>query len=643
MADLSYKISLSDPGHYRFVMPEGFDDAVEVHLWGAGGGYGAGGAAGGGGGYVKSTVYISAGATVDIGVGGEGQSAADVNTAGVGGVSMTSKYRGGSGGGRGGWCGNVNGPMASAGGGGATAIDVNGTAAAVAGGGGGGGGYGHKGAKYGGYPAGVYPDWIVSGTNGANASWGGGGAGGFNGGASGYASGHAVIGGNGGTNFGTLAVPGDGAVSGGADYRVVFDLPPSIGNASYNGYAILIFTRKKTLSWKRDSGNVRVVLSNVATISTGSIVQQEYTESAQGNAIVKQGTTGGNTIIVSYLDSNVFVNNSGNIASGTWTGNLIILEDDVDSNVYPISTTALGDWVSVANVYYKTTTSGVLNNSSFGELTSQSFTSAGTYTFTVPTNVRRITVKASGAGGGGGGNDSKGGASGVDGSLITSTIDVIGGATYTIMVGQGGRGGATTPGTGGAPGGAGGSGYASGGAGSSAGPSPWSGGGGGGGGASGIVLASTPLVVAAGGGGGGGAGNHSNGQGVYPGGYSASPTGNAGTAKGGDGGGAGGGGGGYPLGGEGGAAAAGDNGGYSGAIGKSYPTSGLGYSLLENGGGIGGSAGGGNGSDGFLEISYNVYYYTPGTWVPVETVYYKNNGTWQNLLSDNNLQIAKIG
>lgn len=643
MADLSYRVNLANPGHYSFTMPEGFDDKVEVHLWGAGGGAGAGGAAGGAGGYVKSIVTISAGDTVDIGVGGAGVSAASINTAGAGGVSMTSKYRGGSGGGRGSWCGNVNGPMASAGGGGATAIDVNGTAAAVAGGGGGGGGYGHKGAKYGGYAAGVYTDWVMSNTNGGNATWGGGGGGGYLGGSSGYASGHAVIGGNGGTNFGTLAVTGLDPSSILAGARLVYNVPTTAGGAGFNGYAIIIFTRKNSLLWKQSNGNVRVTLSNSATITAGSIIQQEYSESIQGNAIVKQGTSGGNTIIVSYLDSNVFVADSGNIASSPWTGNLI-LPGDIDANVYPTTTTSLGDWVTVANVYYKTTTSGVLNNLSSGEPTTTSFTRAGTYTFTVPSNVKLLTVRASGGGGGGGGYDSNGGASGLGGSLITGRIEVTPGTTYTVVVGQGGRGGAG--GVGNAAGGAGGDGGplgGAGGAGSNSGPTPWSGAGGGGGGASGVLSVSAPLVVAGGGGGGGGGGNHSGGQGVYPGGTSASTVGGAGAAKGGDGGGAGGGGGGYPLGGAGGAIQGGDNGGYSGATGQSYAPDTPGYSLIVNGGSIGGAPNGNPGADGFVEISYNVYYYLPGTWVPVESVYYKLDGEWQNLVSSNIPAITKIG
>lgn len=640
MADLSYRVNLENPGHYRFTMPDGFDDRVEVHLWGAGGGFGAGGASGGFGGYTRSVIYISAGSTVDIGIGGVGQNAADINTPGSGGISMLSKYRGGRGGGRGRWCGNVKGPMASAGGGGATAIDINGTSAAVAGGGGGGGGYGHKGVRYGGYNAGYSSDWVVAGTNGGNATWGGGGGGGYAGGSSGYAAGHAVIGGNGGTSFGDTKLYGT-AIS---DPRQVFGTPVNVGNPGFNGYAVIIFTRKKSISWKRSNGNVRVVLSGTTTITANSIVQQEYSDTIQGNAIVRTGTSGGNTIVVSYLDSNVFVTDSGNVTTTSWTGNLI-LPGDVDANVYPISTTDLGDWVQVANVYYKATEAGIINNLSSGEPTVFTYNQPGTYTFTAPANVRLITVKAKGAGGGGGGNDSKTGATGLPGDFVTDVINVTPGHQYSVVVGAGGGAGATTPRVGGSPGGRGGSGIFPGGAGGTAGTVGWSGGGGGGGGASGISGITSPgvLLVAAGGGGGGGAGNNSNGQGVSPGGYAGSSTGGAGAIKSGDGGGGGGGGGGYPLGGAGGAVPAGDVGGYTGATGQSYATFGPRYQLVVGGGGAGGSGGrGDNGSAGYVEISYHVYYYLPGTWVPVDNVYYKVNGVWENLVSRNDIPITKL-
>jgi hypothetical protein len=576
MLDLTQRINLSDPGHYSFIMPEGFDDTVEVHLWGAGGGTGAGGAAGGGGGYAKSFITVSAGDTIDIGVGGVGQNAASINTAGAGGVSMTSKYRGGSGGGRGSWCGNVNGPMASAGGGGASAVDVNGTAVAVAGGGGGGGGYGHKGAKFGGYPAGLYPDWIVSGTNGANATWGGGGGGGANGGSSGYASGHAVIGGNGGTNFGTVLASGVGTISGGSTPRLIFDLPANVGNAGFNGYVILVFTRKKTLLYKQSNGNIRVTLSNVATISTGSTVQQEYTESAQGNAVVKQGTAGGNTIIVSYLDSNIFINDSGNISSSPWTGNIIV--GDLDSNVYPIATESLGDWVSVANVYYKATEAGVLNNTSDGALNTQSFETAGTYSYTVPPNVRMLTVKACGGGGAGGSgdggknNDGPGWGGGGSNLVTEGPFAVTPGQVLTITVGAGGTG-RLGGGFAGKP----------------------------------TTITGTGVSYSFAGGAGGSAvagwGGPGEGGSQNAGGPGANGAGDGGRPSGGKS--------------NNGGANGGDGGPYNQQFGRS-------------------------GDDGSIEISYRIYYYNPGTWVPVENIYYKNDGTWQNLVSSNELVINKI-
>jgi hypothetical protein len=588
MSDLTQRINLSDPGHYSFIMPEGSDNTVEVHLWGAGGGTGAGGAAGGGGGYAKSFITVSAGDTVDIGVGGVGQNAASVNTAGVGGVSMTSKYRGGNGGGRGSWCGNVDGPMASAGGGGATAIDVNGASAAVAGGGGGGGGYGHKKVKYGGYPAGLYPDLIVSGTNGATATWGGGGGGGYNGGASGYASGHAVIGGFGGTNFGTVVANGDGTITGGVTPRLIFGLPPNVGNAGFNGYVILVFTRNKTLQYKQANGNIRVTLSNVATISTGSTIQQEYTESAQGNAVVKQGTAGGNAIIVSYLDSNIFINDSGNISSSPWTGNIIV--GDLDSNVYPIATETLGDWVSVANVYYKATEAGVLNNTSDGALNTQSFKTAGTYTYTVPPYVRMLTVKACGGGGAGGSgdggknNDGPGYGGGGSNLVTEGPFAVTPGQVLTVTVGRGGFG------------------------------------------------------------------SRNSGSGLYGGGEAGRPTTitGAGVNFSFDG---GGGGGGHPGWGGAGESFPGSGGvitgggpGANGAASGGYPSGGK----SNNGGANGGNGGphnmqaGTNGGSGSIEISYRIYFYTPGTWVPVQDLHYKNNGTWQNLVSSEELIINKI-
>lgn len=82
----------------------------------------------------------------------------------------------------------------------------------------------------------------------------------------------------------------------------------------------------------------------------------------------------------------------------------------------------------------------------------QSYTTPGTYIWTVPPCVTEITVKVWGAGGGGGGaiaimrsgNESEAcasGGGGGGGGYSSSTITVIPGQTYTIVVGAGGTGG----------------------------------------------------------------------------------------------------------------------------------------------------------------------------------------------------------
>ncbi|MDB5177099.1 MAG: hypothetical protein JWN75_767 [Candidatus Saccharibacteria bacterium] len=110
----------------------------------------------------------------------------------------------------------------------------------------------------------------------------------------------------------------------------------------------------------------------------------------------------------------------------------------------------------------------------------QLYTSQGTSSYTVPTGVTSITVKAWGAGGGGGAGGGTGaGGAGGGGGYVTTTISVTPGETLNVYVGGGG--GAGTRNTGG--------------------------GGGGGGSFSGIARGAVPLAIAAGGAGGGGGNN----------------------------------------------------------------------------------------------------------------------------------------
>lgn len=107
------------------------------------------------------------------------------------------------------------------------------------------------------------------------------------------------------------------------------------------------------------------------------------------------------------------------------------------------------------------------------------FSTAGSSTFTVPSGVTNLTVKAWGAGGGGGASDATGGGgagAGAGAGFVQGTITTIPSEILSVLVGGGGAGGSTATSTGA----------------------------GGGGGYSGVMRTTTPLVVAGAGGGGGG-------------------------------------------------------------------------------------------------------------------------------------------
>lgn len=145
---------------------------------------------------------------------------------------------------------------------------------------------------------------------------------------------------------------------------------------------------------------------------------------------------------------------------------------------------------------------------------SETYSSAGTYTYTVPSGVETIRAVVRGSGGGGGGagiGDPSGdgaasshGGNGAGGGFIEGKYSVSPGQDITVYVGSGGGGGSSDEfDTGG---GGGGSGWYNGGSGGYGGGegSYWGGGGGGGGGATALVNGSDFLVAEGGGGGGGG-------------------------------------------------------------------------------------------------------------------------------------------
>jgi hypothetical protein len=278
MADITYTIILQDRDIKAFTMPDGFWPDVEIHCWGAGGGTGWGGALGGGGGYAKATVNLVTGDEVSLQIGKPGLSATSATVAGAGGLDTTyRRYRGGNGGGRGYWCGNVNGPYPSGGGGGASWVAVNNYPVCVAAGGGGGGGYGHKGVKYSGNPGGVYSG-LTTIPQGGDAIYGGGGGAGYLGGISGSRRGHEVTGGNGGLNYGDITLAGSGASPGGTNT----DYYPGDkkGTAGYPGYIAIVLRKKLNVSIKDADGS-----GNWANIASAYVKMPAQTVSTLGGSV----------------------------------------------------------------------------------------------------------------------------------------------------------------------------------------------------------------------------------------------------------------------------------------------------------------------------------------------------------------------
>jgi hypothetical protein len=250
--------------------------------------------------------------------------------------------------------------------------------------------------------------------------------------------------------------------------------------------------------------------------------------------------------------------------------------------------------------------------------TVMSYTTPGSYNWTVPAGVATVQVVAIGGGGGGGGmtTSSEPGAAGGAGAFVTATLSVSAGQVIALVVGGGAGAGAfassfdcATGGGGGgassvdvgnpdriiAGGGGGGGGYCGGGNGANAGPGGSGGGMAGAGGAGGTA----GLVGGAGGSGGiggagvtagsngfGGPGGAGGGNGPYPGGIAGS--GGAGLGAGGSGSyTAGGGGGGFGGGGAGSTE-------LSGGAGGSTGPSGTGYSAAFNAGAVATSGGDGS-------------------------------------------------
>jgi len=360
-------------------------------------------------------------------------------------------------------------------------------------------------------------------------------------------------------------------------------------------------------------------LTNDGTISGGTVNPAEGTVSglwtANGISIPGQGASGfGGVYFNAFAPDGTL---PGQISIGLvqnvsgFTGIAAIGAALGVSNGNAIGTALYGNYLTLPTNSSPPTTAGAVSynngnlyvgNGSTAVLPGHgqvSYTSPGSYTFTVPEGIYEIFAQVWGAGGGGGGGGAGGiygsdaggggggGGGGGAGGYIEGWIPVSPGQTLSITVGAGGSGGSggSTSGAGGSPGGVGGV--------SSVGPLTAGGGDEGGGGNGGST---TSYAGGSGGSGGAGAGNTGNAPALSANwGGAAGSTGTAGetppvvgdSVTGGSGGNAGG-------------ATVGGGGGSGGSGGDSTPTAGsAGANGAAPGGGGGGGGGGGASNSAF--------------------------------------------
>jgi len=231
-----------------------------------------------------------------------------------------------------------------------------------------------------------------------------------------------------------------------------------------------------------------------AIVLAGATVTLDF---SAGDTAKLSSTSGGGTGV--SVDNFISVDGVRVCASNICTG----VTSDISLDIDPGTTTIVIEWRDFGG---SAQTSDVYLITSADILQVERtvvFSTAGSSSYTVPSDVTSITVKLWGGGAGGGGFDTSPGGPGGGGAFAQKTLSVVAGETYTIVVGGGGTGGdGNVAATGGGAGG-----FDTGGSGGNAGGQGTSGGGGGGGGRSEIALSATVHAVAGAGGGGGGGGN----------------------------------------------------------------------------------------------------------------------------------------
>lgn len=282
-----YTLPIMATGAKTFTMPKGFEEEVEIHCWGAGGGLGRGGQAtpGGGGGYAKKTATIAEGDVVTLSVGQPGTNGG-YPRGGSGGLSFIGRRYGGGNSAEA-WDEDAD-SGAGGGGGGASIVEVNGTIVCAGAGGGGASGYGEDNSgRQAGKPGGSWNALSSRTTGGdakrASASGGGGGGGYPKGGAAGYGVGDdnyaGPQAGSGGQNYGDTTEAGSGALPGGRTSQ--YYPGASRGKSQYPGYIVLVFKRKFNVSIKNPDGSgdwVNLDAAYTKVAGSWKLVQQAFTK-----------------------------------------------------------------------------------------------------------------------------------------------------------------------------------------------------------------------------------------------------------------------------------------------------------------------------------------------------------------------------
>ena len=282
-----YTLPILDTGAKSFTMPKGFEEEVEIHCWGAGGGLGRGGQAtpGGGGGYAMTTATISEGDVVTLSVGQPGTNGR-YPLGGSGGLSFIGRRYGGGNSAEA-WDEDAD-SGAGGGGGGASVVLVNDSVVCAGAGGGGASGYGEDNSgRQAGKPGGSWNSLSSRTTGGdakrASASGGGGGGGYPKGGAAGYGVGDdnyaGPQAGSGGQNYGDTTQAGSGALPGGRTSQ--YYPGASRGKSQYPGYIVLVFRRKFNVSVKNPDGSgdwVNLDAAYTKVAGTWKLIQQAFTK-----------------------------------------------------------------------------------------------------------------------------------------------------------------------------------------------------------------------------------------------------------------------------------------------------------------------------------------------------------------------------